>query len=82
MDEPRPGRTRTVTDAQVEEVIVHTLETTRKDVTHWSTRWRLGAFLSRVKAVASSAPQGDVRWRWSLARRPENASRVARCKSR
>ena len=36
-DEPRPGRPRTVTDAQVEEVIVRTLETTPRDTTHWST---------------------------------------------
>src|SRR6516165_7165372 len=38
LDEPRPGRPRTVTDAQVEEVIIKTLETTPKDATHWSTR--------------------------------------------
>jgi transposase len=37
-DEPRPGRPRTVTDAQVEAVIVKTLETTPRDATHWSTR--------------------------------------------
>src|SRR5688500_1418255 len=37
-DEPRPGRPRTVTDEQVEDVIVKTLETTPKDATHWSTR--------------------------------------------
>src|SRR6266571_6424766 len=38
LDEPRPGRPRTVADAQVEAVIVRTLETTPKDATHWSTR--------------------------------------------
>ena len=38
LDEPRPGRPRTITDEQVEEVVVRTLETTPKDATHWSTR--------------------------------------------
>jgi len=38
LDEPRPGRPRTVADEQVEAVIVRTLETTPKDATHWSTR--------------------------------------------
>jgi transposase len=37
-DEPRPGGPRTVTDEQVEEVIVRTLETVPKGATHWSTR--------------------------------------------
>ena len=38
VDEPLPGQPRKVTDAQVEEVIVKTLETTPTEATHWSTR--------------------------------------------
>lgn len=38
LDEPRPGTPRRVTDAQVEAVIVRTLETTPRAATHWSTR--------------------------------------------
>jgi transposase len=38
VDEPRPGRPRTVTDADVDAVITKTLESTPKDATHWSTR--------------------------------------------
>jgi len=38
VDEPRPGQPRRITDAQVEQVIVKTLEGTPKDATHWSTR--------------------------------------------
>jgi transposase len=37
-DEPRPGAARTITDEQVERVLVMTLEATPTDATHWSTR--------------------------------------------
>jgi len=37
-DEPRPGAPRTVTDAQVEDVVTLTLESTPRDATQWSTR--------------------------------------------
>jgi transposase len=37
-DEPRPGAPRTVSDAQVEQVIIQTLESTPRGETHWSTR--------------------------------------------
>jgi transposase len=38
LDEPRPGRPRTVTDEQVETIVITTLESKPKDATHWSTR--------------------------------------------
>jgi transposase len=38
LDEPRPGRPRTVTDEQVERIVVTTLESTPNNATHWSTR--------------------------------------------
>jgi transposase len=38
LDEPRPGAPRTISDEQVERVLVMTLETTPADATHWSTR--------------------------------------------
>src|SRR6266568_5525794 len=37
-DEPRPGVPRTITDAQVEEVVVRTLEEVPAGATHWSKR--------------------------------------------
>src|SRR5437868_14106961 len=37
-DEPRPGVPRTITDTQVEEVVVRTLEEVPEGATHWSKR--------------------------------------------
>ena len=37
-DEPRPGAPRQVSDAQVEQVVIETLESTPRGQTHWSTR--------------------------------------------
>jgi transposase len=37
-DDPRPGAPRTITDDQVEAVIVKTLEEKPDDATYWSTR--------------------------------------------
>src|SRR5918994_2535450 len=37
-DEPRPGAPRQITDEQIEQVIVRTLEDMPRGATHWSTR--------------------------------------------
>jgi transposase/transposase-like protein len=55
-DEPRVGGPRTISDADVEAVIVRTLETTPKGATHWSTR-KMAA-----KAGMSHAMIGKI-WR-------------------
>ena len=38
LDEPRPGQPRKLSDAQIEQVIVRTLESKPQAATHWSTR--------------------------------------------
>jgi transposase len=74
LDEPRPGRPRTVTDAQVEEVIVKTLESTPKDATHWSTRSmaaELGLFQSAVSRIwRAFGLQPHRQQAWKLSRDP------------
>jgi len=80
LDEPRPGRPRTITDAQVEEVIVRTLETTPKDATHWSTRSlasELGlsqSAVSRIWRAFGLQPHRTETWR--LSRDPQFIDKV------
>nr|WP_234328035.1 IS630 family transposase [Streptomyces sp. NRRL F-2664] len=56
-DEPRPGVPRTVTDAQVEEVVVRTLEGTQPGGTHWSKR--------ELAEVVGISP-ASVLWIWQV----------------
>jgi transposase len=56
MDEPRPGAPRQITDEQIEDVIVRTLETTPQGATHWSTR-------EMAKAMGLSAMAISRIWR-------------------
>jgi transposase len=55
-DEPRPGPPRTISDDQVETVIVKTLEEKPKDATHWSTR-------SMAQAMGMSQTSISLIWR-------------------
>ena len=71
VDEPRPGRPRTVSDADVERLITETLETAPKDATHWSTRSmaaHLGmsqSTVSRVWRAFGLAPHKVDTWKLS-----------------
>jgi transposase len=71
VDEPRPGRPRTVTDEQVERLITETLESAPKDATHWSTRsmaTHLGmsqSTVSRVWRAFGLAPHKVDTWKLS-----------------
>lgn len=56
VDEPRSGAPRTITDAQVEDVITRTLESKPKNATHWSTR-------SMAKAAGLSQTAVSRIWR-------------------
>ena len=55
-DEPRPGVPRSITDDDVEALIVATLEQTPTDATHWSTR-------SMAKATGMSQSAVSRIWR-------------------
>jgi transposase len=80
LDEPRRGRPRTVSDAQVEEVIVKTLESTPKDATHWSTRSMAGEVglsqtaVSRIWRAFGLQPHRQETWK--LSRDPQFVAKV------
>jgi transposase len=80
VDEPRPGRPRTVSDEQVEAVIVRTLETTPKDATHWSTRSmarEVGLTQSAVHRIWKAfGLQPHRRETWKLSRDPQFIDKV------
>jgi len=83
LDEPRSGRPRSVTDEQVEEVIVRTLESAPPDGgTHWSTR-------QMAKASGLSQTTISKVWRafglqphrvehWKLSKDPELYERMSK----
>jgi transposase len=80
LDEPRPGRPRTVTDEQVEEVVVKTLESTPRDATHWSTRSmakELGLTQSAVQRIWKAfGLQPHRQETWKLSRDPQFIDKV------
>lgn len=80
LDEPRPGRPRTVTDRQVEEVITRTLETSPTDATHWSTRSmaaELGLTQSAVHRIWKAfGLQPHRQETWKLSKDPQFVDKV------
>ena len=71
LDEPRPGVPRSISDEQIERVIVTTLEESPRDATHWSTRAmaeRTGlsqSSISRIWRAFSLAPHRSETWKLS-----------------
>jgi transposase len=80
LDEPRPGRPRSVGDAKVEEVIVRTLESTPKNATHWSTRSmaaEVGLSQSAVSRIwRAFGLQPHRQETWKLSRDPQFIAKV------
>lgn len=72
LDEPRPGQPRKISDEQIEEVIVKTLESTPPDGgTHWSTRRMAAATglnqtaISRIWRAFGLQPHRVEHWKLS-----------------
>nr|WP_062339335.1 IS630 family transposase [Herbidospora sakaeratensis] len=80
LDEPRPGRPRTITDAEVEKVITTTLESAPKDATHWSTRSlaaQVGLSQTAVSRIwRAFGLQPHRREAWKLSKDPQFIDKV------
>lgn len=80
IDEPRPGQPRTITDEQVEEVIVKTLESAPRDATHWSTRSmarEVGLTQSAVHRIWKAfGLQPHRQQTWKLSKDPQFVQKV------
>jgi transposase len=80
VDEPRPGQPRKITDDQVEEVIVKTLESTPKNATHWSTRSmaaEVGLTQSAVHRIwRAFGLQPHRQETWKLSKDPQFVAKV------
>jgi transposase len=80
LDEPRPGRPRTITDQQVDEVIIKTLESVPRDATHWSTRSmarEVGLTQSAVFEIwRAFGLQPHRQEKWKLSKDPQFAAKV------
>ncbi|CAN5823147.1 hypothetical protein BH24ACI4_BH24ACI4_11550 [soil metagenome] len=59
-DAPRPGAPRRVTDEQVEDVVVRTLEAAPRGATHWSSRGMAKASMAVLGLSVREAAQGSV----------------------
>jgi transposase len=80
IDEPRPGKPRTISDEQVEQVIVKTLESTPKNATHWSTRSmaaEVGLTQSAVHRIwRAFGLQPHRQETWKLSKDPQFVAKV------